>query len=168
MAGGVKQMNVRFMDTSIVMNLLEIPNMCADVERVKEEFRRIIENKETLILPLSTIIESGNHTAHINDGAIRRTKAMKFGEFLKKTANSEAPWTLYGVEITKEDLLTLAEEFPNRALKEQMGIGDMSIIRFYEKYKKTIPAIGKIMIWSTDKHLQGYEEDFTIKRRKNK
>lgn len=161
-------MNVRFIDTSIVMNLLEIPNMCADAKAVKEEFCKIIENQETLILPLSTIIESGNHIAHIKEGAIRRTKAIKFEEFLYKTANAEAPWTLYGVELTKEDLLILAEQFPQKALEEQMGIGDMSIIRFYEKYKETIPAIGKIMIWSTDKHLQGYEEDFTMNRRKYK
>ena len=60
---------------------------------------------ETLILPVSTIIESGNHIAHIADGHIRREKAIKFQTFLKKTANEEAPWTLYGVTLTKEDLL---------------------------------------------------------------
>lgn len=161
-------MNVRFMDTSIVMNLLEIPNMCADAKKVKAEFEKVVKNKETLILPLSTMIESGNHIAHIKDGAVRRTKAQKFGEFLRKTAEGEAPWTLYGVELTKEDLLFLAEQFPERALNYKMGIGDMSIIRFYENYKKTISGIGKIMIWSTDGHLQGYEEELTMSRRKNR
>ena len=65
-------MNVRFMDTSIVMNLLEIPGMCQDAEKVKKEFNQAVEAKETLILPVSTIIESGNHIAHIADGHIRR------------------------------------------------------------------------------------------------
>ena len=75
-------MNVRFMDTSIIMNLLEIPGMCQDAEKVKEEFNRAVEEKETLILPVSTIIESGNHIAHIADGHIRREKAIKFQTFL--------------------------------------------------------------------------------------
>ena len=161
-------MNVRFMDTSIVMNLLEIPKMCADSEEVKKEFKAAVENKEILILPVSTIIESGNHIAHIANGTIRREKAIMFQEFLKKTANEEAPWTLYGVELTKEDLLILAEQFPDKALKMQMGIGDMSIIRFYEKYKATTPAIGSIMIWSTDNHLSVYRDDMTMRRRKSK
>ncbi|HJC23261.1 MAG TPA: hypothetical protein H9761_06110 [Candidatus Eisenbergiella merdavium] len=161
-------MNVRFMDTSIVMNLLEIPGMCQDAEKVKKEFNQAVEAKETLILPVSTIIESGNHIAHIADGHIRREKAMQFQEFLRKTANEEAPWTLYGVTLTKEDLLVLAEEFPGKALHLKMGIGDMSIIRFYENYKATIPAIGRIMIWSTDSHLSDYQEDMTIRRRRNR
>ena len=146
-------MNVRFMDTSIVMNLLEVPHMCADAESVKSEFAKAVAEKETLI---------------ITNGTIRREKALKFQEFLKKTAREEAPWTFYGVEPTKEDLEFLADEFPNRALHMGMGIGDMSIIRFYEKYKETTPGIGRIMIWSTDAHLAGYREMMTMKRRKNR
>ena len=161
-------MNVRFMDTSIVMNLLEVPHMCADAESVKSEFAKAVAEKETLILPMSTIIESGNHIAHITNGTIRREKALKFQEFLKKTAREEATWTFYGVELTKEDLEFLADEVPNRALHMGMGIGDMSIIRFYEKYKETTPGIGRIMIWSTDAHLAGYREMMTMKRRKNR
>lgn len=74
-------MNVRFMDTSIVMNLLEIPKMSSDAEKIRDEFNHAVEERETLILPMSTIIESGNHIAHIADGTIRREKAMKFQEF---------------------------------------------------------------------------------------
>lgn len=158
-------MNVRFIDTSIIMNLLEVPYMCQEAESVKKEFRKAVENKELLILPMSTIIESGNHIAHIRDGLKRREKALKFQEFLQKTANKEAPWTLYGLELEKEDLLSLAKDFPEAAQKMSMGLGDLSIIRFYEKYKSSVPSIGHIMIWSTDRHLAGYEEDMTIKRR---
>ena len=38
-------MNVRFMDTSIVMNLLEVPHMCADAESVKSEFAKAVAEK---------------------------------------------------------------------------------------------------------------------------
>lgn len=71
-------MNIRFIDTSIVMNLLRIPHMCQEYESVKKEFNEAIEQNETLILPLATIIESGNHISHIADGNIRREKAVKF------------------------------------------------------------------------------------------
>lgn len=161
-------MNVRFMDTSIVMNLLEIPGKCQDAEKIKEEFKQVIEDREILILSMATIVESGNHIAHINDGRIRREKAIRFQEFLRKTANEEAPWILYGLDLSKEDLLIIAEEFPERALRLEMGIGDLSIIRFYEKYKNDVPAVGRIMIWSTDHHLSCYSQDLTMKRRKSR
>ena len=46
MARGIK-MNVRFIDTSIMLNFLEVPGRCAEKERVKEEWRFILEKKET-------------------------------------------------------------------------------------------------------------------------
>lgn len=151
-------MNVRFIDTSVMTNMLKIPGKCADAERVQKEFKQVIEAEETLILPVATIIETGNHIAHIADGKIRRTIALKFGEYLRKTAEGEAPWQLYGVELDKEGLLYLADHFAENAVSE-IGIGDMSIIYAYNQYKDAAPGIGRIMIWSTDTHLQGYCEE---------
>lgn len=151
-------MNVRFIDTSVMLNLLEVPGKCADSQMIKEEFRQIIKNNETLILPIATVIETGNHIAHISNGSSRRTIASKFGEFLKKTAEREAPWQLYGIELDKEGLLYLAEHIEEYAIR-QVGVGDMSIIYAYEQYKSNTPGIGRIMIWSTDTHLQGYIEE---------
>ena len=34
-------MNIRFIDTSIVMNLLRIPHMCQEYESVKKEFNEV-------------------------------------------------------------------------------------------------------------------------------
>ena len=39
-------MNIRFIDTSIVMNLLRIPHMCQEYESVKKEFNEAIEQNE--------------------------------------------------------------------------------------------------------------------------
>ena len=99
---------------------------------------------------------------------LRNQQQLKFKEFLEKTANNEAPWKLYGVKLEKDDLLALADKFPDYALRYEMGLGDMSIIHFYEKYKEETPAVGHIMIWSTDRHLSGYEEEVSIKRRKDR
>lgn len=151
-------MNVRFIDTSVMTNLLEVPGLCDDAQKVKEEWRKVLEAEEVLILPVATIIETGNHIAHIPNGSSRRTVAGKFGEYLRKTAEGEAPWQLFGVEWDKEGLIYLANHIEEKAL-EQVGTGDMSIIYAYEQYKNNIPGIGRIMIWSTDTHLQGYWEE---------
>lgn len=163
-------MNVRFIDTSVMANMLEIPGKSSDAKIVQEEFKQAVEAAEVLILPIATIIETGNHIAHIADGNIRRTTAQKFGEYLRKTAKGEAPWQLYGVELDKAGLLYLADHIEENAIHE-IGIGDVSIIHAYEQYKNKTPGIGRIMIWSTDTHLQGYWEEnvsVTVNRRRKR
>ncbi len=160
-------MNVRFIDTSIMLNLLEVPDRCDDKELVKQEWKEVLQRKETLIMPIATIIETGNHIAHISDGTVRRTVTMKFAEFLKKTADSKAPWTLYGNGLEKEEIKYIAEHLI-KFTQIKMGIGDMTIIYAYEKFLKEEPAIGTIMIWSTDKHLSSYRQDnVSLHRRRN-
>lgn len=163
-------MNVRFIDTSVMANMLKIPGRCNDAESVQEKFKQVLEAKEVLILPIATIIETGNHIAHIADSNARRSIAGKFGEYLRKTAEGEAPWQLYGIEIDKEGLLYLADHIEENA-SQKIGIGDMSIIHAYDQYRETVPGIGRIMIWSTDTHLQGYCEEnvsVTVNRRRKR
>jgi len=162
-------MNVRMIDTSILLNILDVPDRNQHREEVAKEFRMLINNSsETLILPLATIIETGNHIAHIKNGNMRREKAELMAEYLTKTANGNAPWEYFGKELDKEDLIHIAQEFPGSAMGGT-GIGDLSIIRAYEKYKESVPGIGTIMIWSKDGHLASYKEDMPQhKRRKNK
>lgn len=161
-------MNVKFIDTSVMLNLLEVPDMCNDAKKVKEQWKQNLEAKDVLIMPAATIIETGNHIAHIANGNKRREIAGRFGEFLRKTANGEAPWQLYGVKSTKEELLYLADNIEEFATRE-IGIGDMSIIYAYQRYIEETPAIGTIMIWSTDAHLQGYQkENVSMVRRRRK
>ena len=149
-------MNVKFIDTSVMLNLLEVPDMCKDAEEVKEQWKENLAAKDVLIMPAATIIETGNHIAHIANGNRRREIAGRFGEFLRKTAEGEAPWQLYDVKSSKEELLYLADNIEDFATRG-IGIGDMSIVYAYNHYIEETPAIGTIMIWSTDAHLQGYQ-----------
>lgn len=159
-------MNIKFIDTSVMLNLLEVPGRCNEMELVKTQWREAIEAKDVLIMHAATIIETGNHIAHIENAKSRRDIAAKFGKFLRKTANGEAPWQFYGIAIDKDELLYLEENVEEFATRK-VGIGDMSIVYTYERYKNEIPAIGSIKIWSTDVHLQGYSaENVSVKRRR--
>lgn len=159
-------MNVKFIDTSVMLNLLEVPGRCVEKELVKKQWKEYLAAEDVLIMPAATIIETGNHIAHIENGNIRRNIAARFGEFLRKTANGEAPWQFYGVAIDKNELLYLADNVEEFATRE-VGIGDMSIVYTYEHYRDEMPAVGSIMIWSTDAHLQGYyAENVSMTRRR--
>ena len=103
-------MDVRFIDTSILLNLLGVPGKCQDREAVLEQFRKV-ESKESLILPLAAIIETGNHISHISDGRKRHTISDKFCEYLRHTANETAPWVFYQKGWDKDALNYFAEDF---------------------------------------------------------
>jgi hypothetical protein len=164
--GGIK-MNIRFIDTSIMTNLLEIPARCDKAQEIQDDFKQAIDAGETFILPLATIIETGNHIAHISDGRLRRSIAEKFTIFIRLSLDNEAPWFYDEYKLSKEDLLYIVTEFPQKAM-EKVGVGDISIIRQYEIFKEKYNAIGRIMIWSNDAHLQMYREDLTgTTRRRN-
>lgn len=160
-------MNVRFIDTSIMCNLLEVPGKCSDKEQVKQEWKEVLNREETLIMPLATIIETGNHIAHITDGRVRRTITMKFKEFLEKTAESKAPWTLYGNALDEAEIKYLAENVEQYTVAK-IGIGDMTIVYAYQKYLEEQPAVGTIMIWSKDEHLAAYRKDNVSMQRRRK
>lgn len=148
---------VRFIDTSIMSNLLGIPGKCQNYDKVWEEFKTAIHDKDTMILPVATVIETGNHIAHQSDGNVRRKLALKFSEYLLRTAKGEAPWFLYGNGLTTDDLIYIAEKFPEYATRA-IGTGDLSIITQFNDYVNTIPA-GTVMIWSTDAHLSSLVVD---------
>ncbi|MCT4594360.1 MAG: hypothetical protein N4A57_08855 [Anaeromicrobium sp.] len=161
-------MNVHFIDTSVLVNILDIPNRNSHREVVLKEYEGLKNSQtDTLLLPLATIIETGNHIAHIRDGNIRRSKGKAMAQMLKDMANGVAPWDYYEGEITRDDLLYFSKNFPDMAMKGT-GIGDLSIVSAYNKYKESVPAIGFIRIWSLDGHLAAYEEKMTTKRRRKR
>lgn len=162
-------MHVHIIDTSILCNILDLPFMSQDRQVVMQELTALQKDKQqVLILPLAAIIETGNHIAHIADGNIRRNRAEKMAELIKKTVKDEAPWTYYGKEFEREDLLEISKAVVDHAVRE-IGVGDLSIIQVYKKYKENVPAVGSIRVWSLDHHLQAYYEEMpSIRRRRDR
>ncbi|SFU46820.1 hypothetical protein [Alicyclobacillus macrosporangiidus] len=154
-----KKRTVRYVDTSIVLNMLNVPGRNQDRDHV---LRELAESQgDTFILPLSSIIETGNHIAHLADGFQRRQAAERFTELLKKIARGEFPWTMDKLSMDRKDLEFYASHFPDYAVRG-VGMGDLSIIREFTRYVERIgPSVSGIVvkIWSLDAHLSGYVEE---------
>ena len=161
-------MNIHFMDTSIANNILRIPQKSDDYEEVKREFEDI-KNSSTdfIVIPLATIIETGNHISHIGDGDTRRKIAQDFRDMVRNALEENDCWVYYGRELSRDDIEQIVSDFPDVVLQKGMGIGDLSIVRAYNKYKSEVPAIGQIRIWSLDDHLRSYEERIVPVFRRN-
>ncbi len=153
-------MFVHFIDTSVLLNIIDVPGRNQQRKEVMEELKSLTEKKDinALVLPFATIIETGNHIAHCGDGRQRRKAAEKFSMCLDKTIHNQAPWQYYGNQLTEEDLQKICRDFPDAAMRGER-FGDLSIVRAYQKYRDETPAIHKIRIWSVDEHLKDiYEE----------
>jgi hypothetical protein len=154
-------MNVAFVDTSIVLNLLRVPGKAQSADECTAEHRRRKAAGEVFILPATAVIETGNHISQLNDGRARRECATKFETLLANVLQSRPPWTLHEaawnaqfIEMLRSGAGTkqsLVELFTSQAL----GAGDLAILAEARQYASRV-AHCKVTVWTLDRRLRGY------------
>jgi len=147
-------MTICIIDTSIFCNILKVPGKSQDYSSVMGLMKEKIQRDESLLLPMTSIIETGNHIAQNGDGRQRRSCAEKFIKQLQGAIAGEAPWTpMKSFEIEK--FLCWLGEFPDSAMKG-VGFGDLSIIKDWEELQR-IHSGQRVYIWTLDNDLKGYD-----------
>jgi hypothetical protein len=149
-------------DTSILCVYLRIPNMetCGKAPNVwtygdvKAKIDMEAEAGAMLALPLATIVETGNHIAHLNNN--RRPYAEAFAGIIRASVDDENPWTAFSAQMelwNEENLRNLAERFVDFA-ERGLGIGDATIVDVANFYAS---AGHHVEILTGDGGLKGYE-----------
>ena len=151
-------------DTSIFLNFLDVPYRNQDRALVLKDFNIYAESDCTFLLPMATIIETGNHIAQNGDGTMRRKTAMFFVEVVQAAFKDEHPWSLPQFPKTKAILLWI-DKFPdlagqNKAPDKSQGtsFGDLSIIEEFNKLCKSC-SMSEVFIWSLDSDLSRYHQN---------
>lgn len=151
-------MSICIIDTSIFCNILKVPGKSQEHSPVIHLMKEKIQGGESLLLPMTSIIETGNHIAQNGDGRQKRTCAEKFIKQLQGAIAGKAPWVpMKPFEIEK--FLHWLGEFPDYAMKG-VGFGDLSIIKDWEELQR-IHSGRRVYIWTLDNDLKGY--DYTPK-----
>jgi hypothetical protein len=139
-------------DTCVLLAWLDVPgkNTC-EIEGEKwdksyvEELIQQAENT-TLVLPLATLIETGNHIAQIKKsyGSQRYPLAQKLAELLIEAIDEKSPWAAFTEQYDlweEETLKKLAKEWPPLAAqadakkdKGGLSMGDVTIKWIAEYY----------------------------------
>ena len=146
--------SIAIVDTSIVVNVLDLPNMNQERETVLARFETEIKAETNLLLPMAAIVETGNHIAHITDGRVRRERAERFVEQVRAALNGSAPWTPLPFP-DKAVVLTWLDGFPEMAMRK-IGMGDQSIIELWKTQCAQFPG-RRVFIWSVDADLSSYD-----------
>lgn len=151
-------MSIVLVDTSVFCEIVPVPGRSQLRDEILGQLEEHIQNEVTLLLPIATILETGNHIAHINDGRQRRVTAEKFVQLVQQALGNiegPAPWTVPQPLLSPEDLQRYLNEFPDHAMRE-IGLGDLSIIKEYERQCQ-LHQLRRVFIWSLDDHLSAYD-----------
>lgn len=152
----------RFIDTSILLEILEVPGKCNNSKTIQAEFAHFAQQSQaTIIMPISVLIETGNHVNHIKSNPKCKKKSVeKFNDILAMFIKNKSPWSFYGYDFKEDDIKRIAERY-GRSVFSGIGIGDIFIIDSYNAYvdhlKMDKHQNHKIKIWSLDKHLSSHE-----------
>ena len=126
-----------------------------DCDRVDERIRGAIAEGSTLVLPLASIIETGNHIAQSD--RLRFEKANELLDLIRKAADESSPWAAFSEQADlwgPEALRELADTWPALA-SSGLSIGDATIKRVADYYAKTHSY--RVEILTCDEGLKAYE-----------
>jgi hypothetical protein len=146
--------SVCLIDTSIFCEFLMVPNLCASYAEMEAEMRRKIRRKESLLLPMSTILETGNHIGHNGDGRQRRETAGRFVTLVQQAIRGETPFTPTPFFET-DALLEWLVEFPDWTMRGS-GLADLTIAKEFAR-QCALHRLRRVYIWSKDGHLSSFD-----------
>lgn len=112
-------------------------------KEVARDIAFFIEADVTLLLPLATILETGNHIAKVKPVSRRRILAQNFVAVLQ----NEPPWAITPIFDTPE-LEEYLKDFPEHVMSD-IGVGDLIIYKEYEQRYRATPSM-EIRIWTYD------------------
>ena len=158
-------MTVCIVDTSIFCNLLSVPSRCQQRGVVLEQFREKVKAKEIFLLPMTTILETGNHIGQNGDGNERRRAAMQFVAQVRLALDGQSPFTPTRF-LLRDSLAKWLDEFPNWTGRSDSkgkgsGLGDLSIVKDFEQQCE-LSRGHRVYIWSLDEHLASYDRSPTM------
>lgn len=151
---------VVFVDSSVLYNLLDVPQKNSDRAEIVGVFRRLVDTRATLIFPMTAVVETGNTIAQLA-GAVRYHCAERFVGLLRYALETVSPWAVSGVAWDQDFLRALVEggahglsfvEFANTGI----GSGDACLLLEMERYRRKVPSATPIRVWTLDAMLSSY------------
>lgn len=153
---------VLILDTSVLCCWLRVPGKDTagplDDQWTPERIDTLIEQEKqqhsTFVLPIASLIETGNHIAQ--SANLRHECATALAEHLTATADAQSPWAAFTDQSAlwePDQLRTLAQSWPALAAGGT-SIGDATIKDVAEHYAK---AGFHVEILTGDAGLKAYE-----------
>jgi hypothetical protein len=145
------------LDTCTLTNILNIPKKNQDRDAIMKEFKNKIVARETFLLPLAAIFETGNHIANCKETDCDRHKLAKaFVNYIAKALTQDETNlnpTFQPILFPEEQgLLSWLNGFPKKAV-EKITFSDLAITEDVRHIKALNPR-KKVYLWTLDEALK--------------
>jgi len=152
---------VTFLDTSVLCELVGAPGRCQRGEEITAEFGRRVRAGERFVVPITAVIETGNHIAQASGD--RRSAAERLVRLLRAAAEGKPPFALNEVTWNAEFTGELCggnsteQSFVDLAGNGLMGAGDVAVLVERDGYvARTSLARSQVGIWTLEAVLDSY------------
>ena len=146
--------DIVIVDSSILLNVLDVPAFNQDREAVLAEFGALLEAEDHLLLPLAAVFETADHIADLSDGRMRRRFALQFRDHILGALRDDPPWSLIELPETSR-LVEWLGDFPDMATQE-LGLSDVSILDAWRRECDRHPS-QRVYIWTLHRQLRAYD-----------
>lgn len=153
---------VVLIDTSVFLNVIDVPGRNQARARVFSEFERRIERGDHFLLPMATIWEVGSHISRLNSGSQRREFGQILAEQVRMAISGEVPFKATHFP-DRHEFLGWLETFPDAVMRnkseakpnEGKSLADHSIVKEWERTR--MQNISRVVaIWSLDSDLSAF------------
>jgi len=150
---------IYFIDSSVLLEILDVPGKASEHPRYLAEFARRAEAKDRFILPVATLVETGNHIAQAASN--RHESATRLERLIRSALDGKVPWAVRTASWDDDfvaDLLTggaTGQSFVEHCASGLLGAGDLSILVEREYFVRET-AYRDVQIWTKDARLLAY------------
>lgn len=152
---------VIIIDTSVLCVWLKVPgktttgkNNAIDYEYVSNYIQTEIKKGTQLVLPLTTLIETGNFVAHCKSN--KEPSVTQMVDIINDVADGTTPWIALESQkdlLKGDKLKDLAKDWQTTVITENQSIGDAAIV----KVAQDLASLYDVEIFTGDGGLKNYE-----------
>ena len=145
---------VTFIDTSVLCELLQVPGKC-EPERRQDHWDELdvrVATGERMIVPITTVIETGNHIAQ--SGPTRYEVATRFVAFLRQALGEGSPFLVPRLVFGPEFVAALCDgDWSGQTLADlassKVGAGDIAILVQRDQVRSS-GDFSAVDVWTLD------------------
>lgn len=170
---------IMIIDTNIMCVWLKVPgkdtagkNNEWNYENVSAHINEEIEQGTKLCLPMTSVIETGNHIAHINGNKVPPADALK--KIIIESANGNNPWLVFDQQNgiwEAEKLTELITNWNTEVKQREHALGDAIIVEIAKSYVSNFDIeifTGDSLLKDFERKIMGQKKKKKLRRNRNK
>ncbi len=152
-------MPVWLIDTSVFVEILAVPGKSQQHDTIAATFVQRHGKGHKFVLPLTTVIETGNHVAQCSGD--RRGAAARFVRALEQAQRQQPPWIIRDVKWDSVRFGQLmAGDSTGSSLVDllgdgRMGTGDVALLVERDEFRAA-SSYRDVRIWTLEKSLSSF------------